>query len=279
MPHDHHTGTDSSPATADLVRDLDVPGAWSVVVGGTEQSWLDPDDPTRLEFDYMQRIADAVDVHAPAGQRLRVIHVGGAAMTLARYVAHTRPSSAQIVIEPDTALTDRVRETVPLPRRSGIKVRATDGRSGIAAMREDYADVVIVDAFIGAKVPDELVTTEFLADVARVLTPTGTIMVNITDKAPFDFARRVAAGVGELFAHTCWSAEPATLKGRRRGNIVLLGRRTPLPYEDLTERARRGVFPYRLVHGPAWDRLLAGARAIRDAEGYRTPDPDPGFLG
>lgn len=263
---------------ADLVRDLDVPGAWSVVVGGTEQSWLDPEDPTRLEFDYMQRIADAIDAQAPAGERLRVVHVGGAAMTLARYVAHTRPSSAQIVIEPDSALTDRVRETVPLPRRSGVKVRATDGRGGIAEMREDYADVVIIDAFVGAKVPDELVTTEFLVDVARVLTASGTIMVNITDKAPFPFARRVAAGVGEAFAHTCWSAEPATLKGRRRGNIVLLGRAVPLPYEELAACARRGVFPYRLVHGKAWDRLLAGARPIRDDDDFCTPDPAPAFL-
>lgn len=268
----------SSRPAADLVRDLDVPGAWSVMVGGTEQSWLDPDDPTRLEFDYMQRIGDAIDAQAPAGERLRVVHVGGAAMTLARYVAHTRPSSAQIVIEPDAALTDRVRETVPLPRRSGIKVRATDGRSGIAAMRDDYADVVIVDAFIGAKVPDELVTTEFLSDVARVLTSSGTIMVNITDKAPFAFARRVAAGLAEVFTHCCWSAEPATLKGRRRGNIVLLGRQVPLPYEELGECARRGVFPYRLVHGAAWDRLVAGARPIRDADDYHTPDPAPGFL-
>ena len=226
----------------------------------------------------MQRIADAIDAQAPSGERLRVVHVGGAAMTLARYVAHTRPSSAQIVIEPDSALTDRVREMVPLPRRSGIKVRATDGRSAIAAMRDDYADVVIVDAFIGPKVPDELVTTEFLADVARVLTADGTIMVNITDRAPFDFARRVAAGVAEVFAHTCWSAEPATLKGRRRGNIVLLGCGVPLPHEELAAAARRGVFPYRLVHGKAWGRLLAGARAIRDADGYTTPAPEPGFL-
>lgn len=268
-----HVVGDGEPMRPELLRDADVPGAWSIVVGSTEQSWIDPDDPTRLEFDYVQRIADALDLHAPTGERLRVVHVGGAGMTLARYVAHTRPSSAQIVLEPDADLTERVRQTIPLPRNSGIKVRATDGRTGIAAMRDDYADVVIVDAFVGPRVPPELVTTEFYADVARVLTGAGTVMVNITDRAPFDFARRVVASLGTAFPYLCWSAEPATLKGRRIGNIVLLGRRVPLPYEELGARASRGVFPYRLVHGPALTRLVAGAAPIHDGESVVTAAP------
>jgi len=262
---------DAEPVRPELLRDADVPGAWSIVVGSTEQSWIDPSDPTRLEFDYVQRIADAIDLHAPAGQRLRVVHVGGAGMTLARYVAHTRPSSAQIVLEPDEELTEKVRELIPLPRNSGIKVRATDGRTGIAAMRDDYADIVIVDAFVGPSVPPDLVTTEFYTDLARVLTDTGAVMVNITDRAPFPFARRVAAGLGTVFGHCCWSAEPATLKGRRIGNIVLLGSRHPLPYEDLSARASRSVFPYRLVHGAALTRLVAGAAPIHDGESVTGP--------
>lgn len=50
-----------------LLPDPDVAGAWMVRVGDADQSWIDPDDPTRLEFDYMQRIADHLDVHRPAG--------------------------------------------------------------------------------------------------------------------------------------------------------------------------------------------------------------------
>lgn len=61
-----------------LLPDPDVAGAWMVRVGDADQSWIDPDDPTRLEFDYMQRIADHLDVHRPAGERMRVIHLGGA---------------------------------------------------------------------------------------------------------------------------------------------------------------------------------------------------------
>ena len=57
----------------------------------------------------MQRLVDVLDSVAEGGQRLRVIRVGGAAMTLPRYVAATRPSSAQIVLEPDIELTAFVR--------------------------------------------------------------------------------------------------------------------------------------------------------------------------
>lgn len=65
-----------------------------------QQSAVDLGDPTRLVFDYVRRIGDLLDV-MPAGP-LRVLHVGGAAMTLPRYVAATRPRSAQIVLEPAT---------------------------------------------------------------------------------------------------------------------------------------------------------------------------------
>ena len=141
-----------------LVPDLAYPRAFTLRVGRTDQSYVDLDDPLRLEFDYVQRLADVLDSVAEPGQRLRVVHVGGAAMTLPRYVAATRPSSAQIVLEPDVELTAFVRRHLPLPARSGIKVRGTDGRRGIAELRDGYADLVIIDAFVGARVPAELTT-------------------------------------------------------------------------------------------------------------------------
>lgn len=116
-------------------------------------SWVDLDDPTRLEFAYMLRMADYIDYAAPAGQRMRVIHVGGGAMTMARYIAARRPTSPQIVLEPNEQLSDEVRAKLPLPARSGIKVRPLDGRTVIAAMPDDYAQVIIVDAFADARVP------------------------------------------------------------------------------------------------------------------------------
>lgn len=256
-----------------LVADRLHPRAFTLRVGRTDQSYVDLDDPTRLEFDYMQRIADVLESIAPASQRLRVVHVGGAALTLPRYVAATRPQSAQVVLEPDAELTELVRTHLPLPRQSGIKVRAQDGRSGVAAMRDDYADVVVVDAFSGAQVPAELTTATFLADCRRVLAGGGTFVMNVTDRGPFGYARRVLAGVRASFPEVVLCAEPATLKGRRFGNVILVGSAVPLPLGEIAARAGSAPYPYRVLHDARLTQLLGGARPFADDDAQPSPAP------
>lgn len=238
---------------------------------------MDLDDPTRLEFDYVQRLADIMDQLAPSGERVRVVHIGGAGLALPRYVAATRPQSAQVVFEPDNELTDFVRTHLPLPPRCGIKVRSEDGRSGTAGLRDAYAEVVVVDAFVGAQVPADLTTTEFFTDVRRVLSPAGTVLVNLTDRGPFGYARRVLAGVLAVFPYALFCAEPATLKGRRFGNLVLAGSPAPLPVAEIAQRAGSSPFPYRVLHGARLTQLTAGATGFRDGDGELSPAP-PGGL-
>ncbi len=137
---------------------------WILVMDEVAHSWVDLDDPLRLEFAYMRRVADYLDTAAPPGERMRVIHIGGGALTMARYIAARRPTSPQIVLEPNEDLTAAVRDKLPLPAHSGIKVRATDGRTGLTQMPDDYAQVIIVDAFADARVPPSLVSVEFFAD-------------------------------------------------------------------------------------------------------------------
>ena len=256
-----------------LVPDPTRPRAWTLRVGRTDQSYVDLDDPTRLEFDYVQRIVDVVDAVAPAGERLCVVHIGGAALTVPRYLAATRPRSAQVVLEPDTELTELVRSHLPLPRQSGIKVRGTDGRSGLAGLRDNYADVVVLDAFDGSQVPGDLTTDVFLADVHRVLAASGTLVMNVTDRGPFGYARRVLAGVLATFGQVVFTAEPATLKGRRFGNVVIAASDTPLPVEDLARRAGAAPYPYRVLHGARLSQLVGGALPFTADDSARSPAP------
>ncbi|SDT37251.1 Spermidine synthase [Friedmanniella luteola] len=261
-----------------LVPDPTAPHAFTLRVGRTDQSYVDLDDPTRLEFDYVQRIVDVVDSVAPAGERLGVVHVGGAALTLPRYLAHTRPRSAQVVLEPDAELTELVRSHLPLPRQSGIKVRAADGLTGLAALRDDYADLVILDAFDGSRVPAELTTAEFLADVRRVLRPGGTLVMNVTDRGPFDYARRVLAGVLATFDHVVFSAEPSTLKGRRFGNVVIAAAAAALPVEEIARRAGSAPYPYRVLQGARLTQLVGGAAPFTATDGAPSPAPPADLL-
>ncbi|SFC95758.1 hypothetical protein SAMN04487968_11646 [Nocardioides terrae] len=228
----------------------DRPGSHVLWLDGRAQSLLDPADPTWLGFDYMRRIADVLDLAAPPGEPLRVLHVGGAAMTLPRYVAHTRPRSGQVVMEPDSALVEEVRRRLPLPPRSGIRIREVDGVAGLPAVRDDAMDVVVLDAFAGGAVPPELLGAAFLGQVRRVLVDSGLLVANLADRAPFSLVRSAVAGIRDVFDEVLVGAEPATLKGRREGNLVLVAG-TRLPADAIRQRATSSVSPYRLFTGTA----------------------------
>ena len=227
---------------------------------GMPQSAVDPDDPTHLEFDYVRRIGDLLD-RVPGGRlperRLAVLHVGGAAMTLPRYVHATRPGSPQVVLEPDAKLVERVRSQVPLPPRSGIKVRTVDGASGIAAVRDQSQDVVVLDAFDGSHVPVELTGTAFLDQVSRVLAPGGALVANLRDRAPFPLVRDFVAATRSL-GEVAVGLEPSTAKAKREGNVVVAA--GTLPEQPF------GSPP------PSQYRVLVGT-AVRDSFGGGTPRP------
>ncbi|MCL2489326.1 MAG: fused MFS/spermidine synthase [Propionibacteriaceae bacterium] len=259
-----------------LVPDPYNAGAWLVTKDGADQSWLDPAHPARLEFDYMQRITWLIDAWAhqagrPDGARLRVVHIGGAGMSLARWVGATRPHSAQIVLEPDTAITAAVREFAPLGVHSGIKVRAQDGRTGIAAMRDAYADVVILDAFDHRQVPASLVSEEFMEDASRVLASGGLLAVNLIDAHPHDWSKRVVATIGAVFSATGLLVEPSALKAQRVTNLVIGASQTPLPVDALVRRAAGAAFPCAFMYDDALRRWTGGAKPFMDADAAPSP--------
>ncbi|WNB87647.1 hypothetical protein [Cellulomonas sp. ATA003] len=106
----------TSTGTVELVRSRDDPDGVTVVVNGVPSSHLDLADPTRLDFEYMQQMAVVVDRVAEPGASLRVLHLGAAGCTFARYVHATRPGSHQLAVELDATLAELVRGWFDLPR-------------------------------------------------------------------------------------------------------------------------------------------------------------------
>ena len=84
---------DVDSGVAELAGDPDRPRAWTLLVDGIPQSHVDLDDPQYLEFGYMRRLGHLIDLAAPAGEPVRVLHLGGGGLTLARYVAAIYPAS------------------------------------------------------------------------------------------------------------------------------------------------------------------------------------------
>ncbi|MFG2046461.1 spermidine synthase [Micromonospora sp. NPDC048935] len=263
---------------AELVPDPDRAGSWTLLLDGAPQSHVDLTDPTHLEFEYVRRLAAAVDLVAPAGAPLRVLHLGGGALTLPRYVSATRPGSTQRVAEVDGALVELVRRVLPWPSDSRLRVRVEDARAVLTATRDATYDVVVADVFAGARTPAHLTSVEYAAEVARVLRPAGWYLANLADGRPLRHARGQVATVRSVLPRACLVGDAAVLRGRRYGNLVLVAGRATPPVPELTRRAAGDWFPGRVVAGDELDRFASGAQVVRDADATGSDPPPPGLF-
>lgn len=250
----------------ELARDLDARSGWQLSIGGVAHSYVDLDDPTHLEFEYVQWIGAVLDAVAPPGAPLDTVHVGGGAGTLARYVAATRPASRQVVLEADPVVADLARERLGLRRSARLRVRTVDGRRGLRSLARGAWDVVIRDAFVGAAIPEHLVTAEFALEVRAALRPDGVYVANLADRAPFAGSRREAATLLSVWAWAVLLAEPATLRKRRGGNVVLAASDRPLPVAALSRAAAAGPVPARVLDTDEVRRFAGDAPSWHDGQ-------------
>ena len=266
----------------ELLADLDRPRAWMLLIDGVPQSHVDLDDPRHLEFEYVRRFGHLIDLAAPPGTPLRVLHLGGGGLTLARYVATTRPGSSQLAVESDAEVAELVRRRLPLAQPSRARgpagrtrVRLADARAAVEQVPAGSFDVLVADVFAGGRTPAHLTSVEFTAAAARALAPSGIYAANIGDGPPLAHARGRVAAVRAVFPRVCVIAEAAVLRGRRFGNLVVAASGHELPVAGLTRRAAGDPFPARLVEGVALDRFVAGSRPITDAHAEPSPPPPP----
>ncbi|MFF4606755.1 spermidine synthase [Streptomyces sp. NPDC001339] len=258
---------------AELRPDRDRPRGWTLFLDGAPQSHVDLDDPAYLDFSYQRRLGHIADLAGPPGAPLHVVHLGGGALTLARYVAATRPRSTQQVIEIDTPLVHLVRNRLPWDAGRRIRVRGGDARAGLAKLPDGWADLIIADVFSGARTPAHLTSTEFVAEVRRVLRSGGCYAANLADGPPLRFLRGQIATVRTVFPELCLTADPAVLRGKRFGNAVLLASDAALPVAELTRRAATDPEPGRVEHGRALLDFTGGAAPVTDATAVASPAP------
>jgi spermidine synthase len=262
--------TEGAPGQAELLRDADRRAAWMLLVDGVPQSHVDLEDPGYLDFEYVRRLGHVIDMTAPPGQPIRVLHLGAGALTLARYVAARRPGSPQLAVEIDAALVELVRRRLPVRR---VRVRVGDAREVLERLRRGSYDVVIADVFAGGRTPAHLTTAEFMSAARRVLSGNGVFAANVADGAPLAHARAQVATARAVFAETCLIADAGVLRGRRFGNLVLVASPQPVPVDRLTRLAASDPMPGRVLHGEDLTRFTSGAKPVTDANASPSPVP------
>jgi SAM-dependent methyltransferase len=265
---------------ATIAPDPDLPKGWVLLIDGTQQSHVDLADPTRLAFEYMRRIGHVIDLMPPGP--VRAVHLGGGAMALARYTSATRARSRNLVVESDADLVELVREHLPWPREYRIRVRGADAREALGTLSDGSADLVILDVFASARTPGPLTTAQAFAEVRRTLGPGGVFVANIADEAPLAYARRFTAGVRTAFPEVLVAAEPAVLRGRRFGNLIVVagaGPSEPVDAAVLTRRCAADPWPARVLHGRDIDAFVGDHRPFDDASAPGSPQPPAGIFG
>lgn len=265
--------------TAKLMPDIDRERAWLLTVDGAPQSYVDLDDPAHLEFEYTRRLGHVLDVVAEPGRALDVVHLGGGALTLPRYVAVTRPGSRQDVVEADRGLLELVAEHLPLPEGAAVALHTADARAWLVKAPADSADVLLADVFSGSRVPAHLTSVAYVREVARVLRGSGVYLANLPDAAPFAFLRSQLATLAGAFGELALIAEPGVLRGRRFGNAVLVAGHQQVDVAALTRLTAADAFPARVEHGSALREFIGDARAVRDEDAVPSPEPPDGAFG
>lgn len=260
----------------ELVADSDHPGGYMLLMDDVRQSYIDLDDPTYLDFEYVQYFASVIE-SAFADGPLAVTHIGGGGLTMPRYLQAVRPGSPQIVLEPDVELTEIIRAKLPLPRNHRIRIRPVEGRVGIGQLADASADLIILDAYADGRVPASLTTVEFFADLARVLKPGGRLLANLVDDPGFGYLRRALAAMRMVLPELALVSSSDVLRGRRFGNVVISAGQEPLPVDELRRRIARQPFPAGVRAGEALAGLYGSAQPWTDADSSESPEPVRGW--
>ena len=253
-----------------------VPGSFTLVVDGTPQSHVNMDDPSELFFEYIQRMGHVIDQIGTPGQPITAVHLGAGAFTLPRYIEATRPGSRQQVVEIESDLVDFVRTHLPWSPRAQIKVRHGDARAVLAkfpAGLRGSVDLLVVDIFSGARTPAHVTSLEFYTEAVSLLSDDGIVLVNVADGPGLAFAKAATSTLSSVVADVAVLAETQILKGRRFGNVVLVGSRSPLPLEWMPRILAGGPHPAKVVAGAELRSFIQSAPIMTDATSTQSPPP------
>jgi spermidine synthase len=199
-----------------------------------EASYVDLADPAHLEFDYMRWMR----IILLAARARRNLHIGGGACALPRALAARDPDGLQVVCESDAEVLALAREHFGLKRTPGLRVRHAEGRRFLAGQPTASFDAVVIDAFVGAAVPPQLITNEALSDAARVAP---LLLINVVDPRTARVVRSVEAALGSAYPHV-WR-----VTGRGMNNVLAAGQLASSTIDRIASRLAADPSPARLA--------------------------------
>jgi spermidine synthase len=258
----------------ELMQDLDRPGGYWLVVDASEQSFVDLDDPTHLEFEYVQMMAYVIESAFPEDTPLTALHLGGGLCTVPRWIAELHPGSRQRIAENSPEIAAMVRSLGDLAPIADL-VEA-DGLELLTDTDRGSLDLLVVDVYEGPETVVSVFTHDALKSAHQALRPGGWYVCNLSDAVPFALTKTVIATLHEVFRNVALLAEPSTLRGRRSGNVVLGVTDSDLPLEAIARRANSGPLRARVVAGEDLLDFVGDATPAYDVQSLPPSGDSPG---
>jgi hypothetical protein len=230
-----------------------------LVLDREDNSVVDLADARYLGFRYTRWISEAIAAIGRPTTPLDAVFVGGGAFTLPRWLEATRPGSRSNVLEVDGKLVEFDRQHFRLSTSPELRATAGDARVTMRNQPSASADVVVGDAFSGLTVPWQLMTTEWMHEVQRVLRPQGLYALNMIDLRPLSLLRAEGATLLSAFTKVRMITVAGSDGRPAGGNAVLLASNGPLPPQHSPPAASASTFDRTAVA-----RLVAGVEPLRD---------------
>lgn len=231
--------------------------AFVLSIDGAEQSHVNLAAPQEVFYEYLRRIANAIDLVKPAGEPITALHLGAGALTLARYIQATRPGSVQHAVELERELLDFVLEQLPLPAGTNLSSHVGDAREELAALPENLKfDVVVLDIFSGPWAPPHLACADFYREAAAVLAPEGILAVNVGDEPGFTLVTSQTKALQEVMPSVAAYGTTMLFSRRYPGNIILMGKNSPWPQDWAQALVAAGPHPATVMIGVELDELI-----------------------
>lgn len=246
----------TSGVHASIEKDPWHENAFVLSIDNAEQSHVNLAEPGEVFYEYLRRIANAVDQLKEPGEPLTALHLGAGALTLARYVQATRPGSVQHAVELERELLDFVLEQLPLPAGTNLTSHVGDAREALAELPAGLLfDVVILDIFSGPDAPAHLACADFYREAAALLAPEGILAVNVGDEPGFTLVASQSKALQEAMTSVAAYGTSMLFSRRYPGNIILLGRNGSWPQGWAQALVAAGPHPATVLTGVELDEL------------------------
>ncbi|MEU0313782.1 fused MFS/spermidine synthase [Nocardioides sp. NPDC006273] len=252
----------SDGSTADLVRK---PDGWAIDIDGVAQSHLgDPAQPPKLAS--IRWMLAALGDQAPRTTAV----LGGALLALPRAVAHRWPATTQTVVELEPALVELTRSRFPLP--AGITMETAEARSWLEAHPGSEHDAIVIDIFVGNRIPPAFTSLECMTAARSALREEGRLVLNSVAGPELLFTRRELATLRTVFEHVAMIVQGSALAGARFGNATLIASARPIDGEAIRSALAGDLSKGALVTD--LDPIIDGASPISDADQLWSPEPN-----